>query len=512
MIRTLPVTILAVLLSACNGSNNNDPANTTEGKTQHLRTVAQQDLSANPASAVSVAVYKDGEVVFAEAFGSKNSAGESPTATTLFQIGSTTKMFTAMSVLQQVEQGKLQLNQTLTEALPGLLYPDAQSENWQQINLHHLLTHQTGLPDTYEGMTEGDELTGYMRDRYPTENPMINPPGRFYNYSNPAWSYLGAVTEYQTTLPYAEYMEQSVFQPLGMGRTTMNQNTVRQDGDYALGVTLGSALVPVVPVNELSDIDDIPVAIPAGSYTWSTPTEVLKMADFLLEGNEQVLSDELRQQITQPHVSQNFAGLPLDYGYGIMVSDGFFYQEQWYPVKLWEHGGNTYEYTSMFWILPEQKAAVSILSSGPYNDFTPTMFAALDMVAELPEAETMPVTPVDSAALSRFAGRYEIEGEWVYVTEQDGQLTFSVPFLDNNNVPYVPQLMHIGGDSFLTQLAGQEMVFTFLPDQPDGEIVYLTSRYLVGIRSDNEPAARLRMVGWNGLKHQVHRQGNARLN
>ena len=39
-----------------------------------------------------------------------------------------------------------------------------------------------------------------------------------------------------------------------------------------------------------------------------------------------------------------------------------------------------------------------------------------------------------------------------------------------------------------------------------------SSRYLVGIRSDNEPAARLRMVGWNGLKHQVHRQGNARLN
>ena len=86
----------------------------------------------NNSAAVSIAILKDGEVVYSQAFGNTRWGGdEQVNEDTLFQLGSTTKMFTTLATMQLVDQGVLNVEDTLTSTLPGITYPAEQAQGWQ---------------------------------------------------------------------------------------------------------------------------------------------------------------------------------------------------------------------------------------------------------------------------------------------------------------------------------------------------------------------------------------------
>ncbi|MDU0356211.1 serine hydrolase domain-containing protein [Paraglaciecola aquimarina] len=133
-------------------------------------------MAANNAAAVSIAIYQDGNVVFAEAFGEKvRGGGQAVTPDTLFQMGSTTKMFTGIATMQLVQQSLLGTHDKLVNTLPDIQYPASQALTWQDINIHHLLTHQSGLFDRYIGSDESRHLVEYMTTSYPQQNRQMNP-------------------------------------------------------------------------------------------------------------------------------------------------------------------------------------------------------------------------------------------------------------------------------------------------------------------------------------------------
>lgn len=475
---------LVIFLSACGSSSSvSDLIGEKKGpdKFTQLRDIVESDLEQSSAVAVSVAIYQDGEVVFAEAFGEKvEGSGELATPDTLFQMGSTTKMFTGVAALQLMEQGLLKIDDNLVDVLPDIQYPGNQASNWEEVNIHHLLTHQSGFSDTYIGSGSTDQLSDYMKITYPLDNLQMNPPGLFFNYSNPSWSYLGAVVENLSEQTYSDYMLEQVFQPLGMARSSIGRSIAISDGDYALGSQNidGSG-------QYLSDINQIPLntaAEPAGSETWSTPTDVLKMAEFLLKGKPDFLSDERRIHITMPQISQDFAGLPMSYGYGIFVDEGFLYSDQWYPERIWHHAGNTEAYTSMFWVLPDQDIAVSIMSSGDFTNFDDTMVAALESVTSLAEPLTIPYGTVDTSGFDKHEGIYATGDFLVTVSQAGDNLEISVPALDANNIPYERTLYAIGGLTFVAVIENEEVFFTFVPIVEGGESVYMRNRNLVGIK------------------------------
>ena len=475
---------LFICLSACGGSNSGtiiSGQQTEPNKFIQLRDVAARDLEQNSAVAVSVAIYQDGKIVFAEAFGEKaKGSGELATKDTLFQMGSITKMFTGVAALQLMDQGLLEANDNLVDVLPDIQYPGNPTFDWESINIQHLLTHQSGFSDTYIGSGTTDQLSQYMNISYPLYNQQMNPPGLFFNYSNPNWSYLGAVVESLSETAYTDYMRQNVFEPLGMQRSSIGRSTAIADGDYALGFQTLEG-----DGDYLSDINQIPQTPsvqPAGSETWSTPSDVLKMAEFLLTGKPGFLSNERRAQITKPHISQEFAGLPMSYGYGIHVDDGFIYNDQWYPERIWHHSGNTTAYTSMFWILPDQDIAVSIMSSGDFTDFDDTMLAALASVTHLPAAQPLPYGNVDTSEFEKHVGTYSTGDFLVTVSQAGDMLEMSVPELDSNNIPYEPTLVAIGGSTFLASIESEAVFFTFLPALKDGESVFMRNRNLVGVK------------------------------
>lgn len=482
MYKLLSIVLLALGLTACGNSDKSDE--TTINQFAALRDVAKEELANNKAAAVSIAIYHNGEVVFAEAFGEKiKDSGEMVSVDTLFQLGSTTKMFTGLATLKLIDQGMLNIDDTLVMTLPNIQYPSAMALSWEDVSIHHLLTHQGGFLDAYIDSSVDDQLTDYMTTTYAQQNRQMNPPGIFYNYSNPNWSYLGAIVEYLNNTPYAEYMEQNVFEPMGMQRTSMNRNNVKADGNYALGFQTDDNGEGYK--GYMTDIDQIqpqPSSLPAGSETWSTPTEQLKMAAFLLNGDSDLLSNHLKNEMVKPQVHQEFGGVPMHYGYGIFVDDGFMHNDQWYSEKIWQHGGNTLAYTSMFWILPEKNIAVSIMSSGAFTNFEDTMLSALNALTELPTPTAIPTSPANVSDFEKHAGIYDTGAFTIEVSVDENQLKISSLDLDTINVPYDETLYSIGNNTFLTEIDNEEVILTFFPSHTGGESVYMRNRGLVGIK------------------------------
>lgn len=483
MQKSIAILLFVVGLYGCDSSSSNNSTpnpNPSAPDFAPLREAIRDDLANNNAAAVSVAIYKGGEIVFAEAYGEKvKGEGEPVTPNTLFQLGSTTKMFTGVAALQLVEQGVISLDDKLVNVLPQIQYPGEQALDWQDIGIEHLLTHQSGLRDNSLDIDE--PLVDFMTSIYPQEFPQMNPPGLFYNYSNPNWSYLGAVVEELGQQDFAEYVKQNVFEKLGMPRTSVGRSGAIADGDYALGYQEQ----PDGNNAYLTEIGQIPISTagyPAGTETWSTPTEQLKMADFLLNGNSDVLDNSLRTEITEAHVSREFGGLPQNYGYGVFVDDGFIQGDNWYPIKVWEHGGNTSAYSSEFFILPEENIAISIMSSGGFTDFRSSLVAAIAAVSALPTPTSEPVSPSDPAQYHKHEGAYSTRNLTIIVTQEGSNLFLTIPEFESNNTPYERQIFPVGDTTFIAELNGEQIQLTFFPIQEGGESVYIRSRGDVAIK------------------------------
>ena len=148
---------------------------------------------------------------------------------------------------------------------------------------------------------------------------------------------------------------------------------------------------------------------PAG-LVWSTPTDMVKFAGFLIDGDPSLLSDDLREQITTPYIAM-YPGLEVEdlgYGYGMMINGkGWNGYEGGYQTPLWAHDGITLSMTSALYALPEQRVAVFVATNSYGADLTTTAVTAIETLSGL--------TPGDSVSLLQ-AGDGDgssIAGTWV---------------------------------------------------------------------------------------------------
>ena len=169
-------------------------------------------------SGAAVLVVKDGKILFRGGIGFANiDQGEKISPTHLFRIGSITKTFTAVAILQLAEQGKLDISDPIQNYLPD--YP----KNEQTINIEHLLTHTAGIKP-YTGMAE----VAHLQDKAATPEQIIDvfkdaptefTPGEQYQYNNYGYILLGAIIEQVSGMRYGAYLEKAIFKPLGMNDT-----------------------------------------------------------------------------------------------------------------------------------------------------------------------------------------------------------------------------------------------------------------------------------------------------
>jgi CubicO group peptidase (beta-lactamase class C family) len=163
---------------------------------------------------VALLVSRDGKTVQAEGFGLANVELEVPVKPeTIFQSGSVGKQFTATAVMMLVEEGRLGLNDPLTK-----YFPDAPA-SWNEVTVRQLLSHTAGFgdyPDKFDfrkDWTE-DELLKMVEGI-----PLAYPPGTKWDYSNLGFLTLGILIHRVTGEFYGDFLQQRIFQPLGMQTT-----------------------------------------------------------------------------------------------------------------------------------------------------------------------------------------------------------------------------------------------------------------------------------------------------
>lgn len=164
----------------------------------------------------SVLVAEDGKVIYKNGFGLANMEWNIPnTPDTKFRVGSVTKQFTAMLIMQLVEEGKLKLNVPITTYIPD--YP---KDKGDKITIHHLLTHTSGIPN----YTSLPTLNDFMRDPITPldlvkifwDLPLDFEPGEKFSYSNSGYIVLGYIIEKVTGESYEDVLKEKIFEPLGM--------------------------------------------------------------------------------------------------------------------------------------------------------------------------------------------------------------------------------------------------------------------------------------------------------
>jgi CubicO group peptidase (beta-lactamase class C family) len=456
-----------------------------------LRAAIAADLSASTAAGVSVAVYENGAITFAEGFGSTRPSEEIPvTADTLFHIGSTTKMLTAIAVLQDVEDGALSLDTPLAVAYPNSEF--SLNSDWNdELQIHHLLSHTAGTFEYYDQTANpNDSALQYWYDNtYFEYFWLMSPPGAFWNYSNANFSIAGLVLEHLSGDAYADLMTERVFAPLGMDRTYMRKTEAEADGDYALGN--GYSLKPDGSYDfgalSIDDVTDPADGRPAGAGTWSTPTQMMAVADFLLNGAPEVLSDDLLTELTSTQSPMHGFLDTWSYGYGLMLVDGYTAGDNWYDTPSWGHGGATLSGTSEFAVLPEHDFAISILSSTYGADFSGTIQAATTSLLDLGEPADPPAFGFDSSRLDDHVGTYEdpFNVGTAIVTRSGSTLEIEMPDLEAGESDIEVELQTLTDTIFLVTIDGTAYDITFI-GEPGSPSQHLKNRSFVLSRTAPE--------------------------
>src|SRR6266581_2243922 len=216
---------------------------------------------------------RDDRLFFAKGYGSADRQAGKPVSaqTTLFRIGSVSKLFTATAVLQLAEQGKLDLHADVNTYLKTFHLPATYPE---PITLAHLLTHTAGFEDRETGLyplttSDLEPLGQWLAAHLPAR---VRPPGELTAYSNYGFALAGYIVEQVSGMPFEQYVEQYLFQPLGMRSSTFRQPLPASlAADLSQGYTYSNGVYHPNPF-------DVVQGVPEGAMS----TTATDMANFML--------------------------------------------------------------------------------------------------------------------------------------------------------------------------------------------------------------------------------------
>ena len=304
-----------------------------------IAALAAQADAAAAADAFSgvLLVARGDEVLLQRAWGLADRAAGTPvTLDTRFRLGSMNKMFTAVAVLQLVEAGRLSLEGSVGQSLPG--YPNA---DIAKVTIRQLLTHAGGTGDIFGPAFDQHRLSLKTHDDYVrlygARGP-THPPGQAHEYSNYGYVLLGAIIERASGLAYEDYVARHVFAPAGMHDTGALPEDVDVPGRARAYTRKDGAWVDAA--------DTLPYRGTAAGGGYSTAADLLKFARALRAGillSPASLAEATRRQTPW-------------YGYGFMVG-------QRHGVAGFGHGGGAEGMNASLGIFPAQDTVVIGLSN-----------------------------------------------------------------------------------------------------------------------------------------------------
>lgn len=343
---------------------------------------------------VSVAVVKDGKVALAKGYGLASvELGVPATADTVYQLASVTKTFTATAIMMLAREGKLSLDDRITERLPDL--PKA----WHDVTVRHLLSHTSGIKSytsvkDFHKSTRKDFAQREILDLVAKE-PLEFKPGEKWNYCNTGYFLLGMLIEKVSGKPYGQFMAERIFKPLGMTRTRANdlRDIVpnRAQGYEWDGKVLknGEYVSPSQPF--------------AAGMLLSSVSDLVKW-DAALAGRT-LLDEPSLERMWKPTRLGN--GKDVDYGYGWATSKVNGHRRV-------SHGGGINGFSTELMRFPDDKLTVIVLTNAEGGHAEVIARKVADqLIPGLAEKAEEPIADEDPATTARMRRMFEgaLKGE-----------------------------------------------------------------------------------------------------
>ncbi|HET7433888.1 MAG TPA: serine hydrolase domain-containing protein [Thermoanaerobaculia bacterium] len=347
----------------------------------------------------AVLVIKDGRTLLRKGYGLADLELRVPvTPDNIFRIGSLTKQFTTVAILQQVQRGNIKLDDAITKYLPNA------PVRGKTVTIEHLLTHTSGIPSYtdqpkfWETMREDrkpEELLAIAKDVPPDFDP-----GTSWHYDNSGYILLGMLLEKVTGTPYADYMRKQVFEPAGLKHTDYDVNDKvivnrahgysRSHGEW-INAPYISMTTPYAAGALISTVDDL--------ARWN---------DALAEGK--LVDPKLLARAQTSYRLSDGTMTGYGYGWGMRTYEGH---------RIVEHGGGINGFQSYALAMPDDHIYVVVLANANRSP-QPSWIAQLLATTAVGKPYAPKLVALSSDVLDRYAGTYKINAKESFTVKRDG--------------------------------------------------------------------------------------------
>jgi CubicO group peptidase (beta-lactamase class C family) len=294
----------------------------------------------------AVLVKKDGELVLSKGYGYAKGTGDAigafrNTPSTVFQIASLTKQFTAAAIMKLQEAGKLDIGQPINNYLPEKY----QFEVWDDVTVLDLLSHTSGIPNYTDADNYSDiakTLTVDKIIRQAAKKKLLFQPGDDYNYCNTEYTILGVIIEELSGQSYADFIKKELFIPAGMTSSGVRTDTCVPADNAAIGYCWNDSNTKLI-----EDTSENIAATCADGAIFSTVEDLAKWSD-VLDGKKGVLSKKSIETMTDPGWG--------NYGCGLFIDKAF-------KRKRIHHNGSIAGFRTDFCKFPDEDATIIALSN-----------------------------------------------------------------------------------------------------------------------------------------------------
>jgi CubicO group peptidase (beta-lactamase class C family) len=363
---------------------------------------------------LSIGIVRDQELIFAKGYGYADLNNRMPaTPQTLYRVASVTKLFTATSVMQLRDAGKLRLDDPVAKHLEWFQLHSTKGD--VPIQVWHLMTHLSGLPREAAAPywnTKEFPSREQVRRMLATQDAVF-PPATTWKYSNLAVAIEGEIVAQVSGMEWADYVTQRVLKPLGMTAS------LPLPAANSFGLATGYGARQAGGVREQEEFTDCKGIAPAASLATNIE-DLARFLSFQFRGDPRVLKLSTLQEMRRPQwVQPSWAS-----GWGL----GFSLRKLG-ARTLAGHTGSLGGYRANIAFDPEAKVGVIVLANS--NDASAELYVdkAFQMVAPAlaPERERFPARP----EWEKYKGTYLWKTSELLVDVIDGELVAYAPDSDD---------------------------------------------------------------------------------
>jgi len=375
---------------------------------------------------ISILIAKKGQVVYKKAFGSANIELNTPMQPDMvFRIGSITKQFTAVAILQLVEQGKISLQDSVQKYIK-----DFPSKSYT-VTIENLLTHTSGIVD-YTSKNDPDpfierrDFTPEFLINYIKNDPLHFKPGSKYEYSNSNYLLLGYIIQLVSGEGYHQYMAGHVLKPAGLEHTLYAEEHTAVPGRVQ-GYTHYSGSF------DNCDYQTLSLGFACGDLLSNTE-DLLKWNQAVIAGK--LISEASLKEAFSPYKLSN--GTYSSYGYGWFI-------DTLYGKPCIHHEGQTSGFIALEKYFPKEDIYLAIMTnvetSDDKTDFSDNRFRLFDEIGQLAIGKRLiKGISVSEAVLDEYVGAYQVIGQKNILTvyKKDGKLYGDLSNGSGKNLLFVP--------------------------------------------------------------------------